>query len=138
MQRFGGVPSDFTAVCVGARRRSGARPSQRCLRVGATDAFGNARDALVAPRMHRSDAGAAYTIDGSRIFRRLADLEKHLYIMCIVFLRALPQYAITDACVCVHGAMRARAENACTAPIARDDVPSCGGARHRVCGAGGR
>ena len=34
--------------------------------------------------------------------------------------------------------MRARAENACIAPIARDDIPSCAGARHRVCGAGGR
>ena len=34
--------------------------------------------------------------------------------------------------------MRARAENACIALIARDDVPSCAGARHRVCGAGGR
>ena len=64
VQRLGG-PSDFSAVCVGARRRSGAHPCERCLRVGATDAFGNARDALVAPRMHRSDAGAAHTIDGS-------------------------------------------------------------------------
>ena len=27
--------------------------------------FRNALDALVAPRMHRSDAGAAHTIDGS-------------------------------------------------------------------------
>ena len=62
---WGVVPSDFTAVCVGARRRSGARPCQRCLRVGATDAFGNAHDALVAPLMHRSDAGAAHTTDGS-------------------------------------------------------------------------
>ena len=65
----------FSAVCVGARRRSGARPCERCLRVGATDAFGNARDALVAPRMHRSDAGAAHTIDGSRI---LADFGRRL------------------------------------------------------------
>ena len=45
-----------------------------------------------------------------------------------------------NRCGCVHGAMRACAENACIAPIARDDVPSCAGARHRVlvCGAGGR
>ena len=33
-----------------------------------------------------------------------------------------------NRCGCVHGAMRARAENACIAPIAREDVPSC----HRV------
>jgi len=33
--------------------------------MGATDVFRNALDALVAPRMHRSDAGAAHTIDGS-------------------------------------------------------------------------
>ena len=48
----------FSAVCVGARRRSGARPCERCLRMGATDAFWNAHGALGAPRMHRSNAGA--------------------------------------------------------------------------------
>ena len=67
VQRLGG-PSDFSAVCVGARRRSGARPCERCLRLGATDAFGDAHDALGAPRMRHSDAGAAHTndtIDGS-------------------------------------------------------------------------
>ena len=37
-----------------------------------------------------------------------------------------------NRCGCVHGAMRACAENACIAPITRDDVPSCAGARHRV------
>ena len=37
------------------------------MRVGATDAFGNAQDALGAARMRRSDAGAANTIDVSRI-----------------------------------------------------------------------
>ena len=67
LRRLGGgrVPSDFSAVCVGARRRSGARPCERCLRVGATDAFGDAHDALGAPRMRRSDAGAANKFDGS-------------------------------------------------------------------------
>jgi hypothetical protein len=54
---FGGLVF-FSAVCVGALRRSGARPCERCLRVGATDAFKNAHDALGAPRMRRSDAGA--------------------------------------------------------------------------------
>ena len=44
-------------VCIGARRRSVARPCERCLRTGATDVFLSARDALGAPRMHRSDAG---------------------------------------------------------------------------------
>ena len=70
------MPSDFSAVCVGARRRSGARPCERCLRVGATDAFWDAQDALGAARMRHSDAGAANTIDVSRIFaffRRLAE-----------------------------------------------------------------
>ena len=35
--------------------------------MGATDAFGNACDALGGPLMRRSDAGDAHTIDGSRI-----------------------------------------------------------------------
>ena len=35
--------------------------------MGATDAFGNACDALGGPLMRRSDAGAAHTIDASRI-----------------------------------------------------------------------
>ena len=37
------------------------------MRVGATDAFGNAHDALGAPLMRRSDAGAANKFDASRI-----------------------------------------------------------------------
>ena len=35
--------------------------------MGGTDAFGNAHDALGAPRMRRSDAGAANKFDASRI-----------------------------------------------------------------------
>ena len=65
-------PSYFFAMCVGARRRSGARPCERFLHVGATDAFRNAHGALGAPRMRRSDAGAAHTIDGSKILAFLA------------------------------------------------------------------
>ena len=49
LRRFGGV-------CIGARQRSVARPCERFLRMGANDVFRNARDALGAPRMHRSDA----------------------------------------------------------------------------------
>ena len=64
---FGGLLVFFSAVCVGALRRSGARPCERFLRVGATDAFGNAHDALGAPRMRRSDAGGANKFDASRI-----------------------------------------------------------------------
>ena len=80
MQRLGGGVPDFTAVCVGARRRSDARPCQLFLRVGATDAFGNARDALVAPRMHRSDAGAAHTIDGSRNWPPFGRFKAFMYV----------------------------------------------------------
>ena len=46
------------------------------MRVGATDAFGNAHDALGAPLMRRSDAGAANKFDASRIvafLRRFAE-----------------------------------------------------------------
>ena len=68
---FGGLVF-FSAVCVGALRRSGARPCELCLRVGATGMFLNAHDALGSPRMRRSDAWAAHTIDGSKILAFLA------------------------------------------------------------------
>ena len=55
---------------------SGARPSQRCLRVGATDAFKNAHDALGAPRMRRSDAGDAHMCDGSHFWPFMARISR--------------------------------------------------------------
>ena len=115
LRRLGGV-------CVGARRRSVARPCARCLRMGATDAFRDAHDALCAPRMHRSDAG-----DDVRKFRanfcRLGDLEillysyltvlhysKYLYLLafcwrspqmlCIILAVALPQALMVLMLLC--------------------------------------
>ena len=72
---FGGLVF-FSAVCVGALRRSGARPCERFLRVGATDAFGNAHDALGAPRMRRSDAGDAHMCDGSHFWPFMARISR--------------------------------------------------------------
>ena len=71
----------FLRVCVNAPRGRTTRPCERCFRVGATDAFRNAHDALGAPRMHRSDAGDAHTCDGSQIFTLLADFGKQMYIL---------------------------------------------------------
>ena len=83
-------------MAVGAHRRSGARPCERCLRVGATDAFGNARDALVAPRMHRSDAED--DVRNSRKFRRLGDLEIYLYSSQCTKSESVYRFAKTKRC----------------------------------------
>ena len=83
-------------VCIGARQRSVARPCERFLRMGANDVFRNARDALGAPRMHRSDAED--DVRNSRKFRRLGDLEIYLYSSQCTKSESVYRFAKTKRC----------------------------------------